>query len=151
MASVTNKRRYSVSRKEAFSYLTNPNTWPDYYSGVVDVAEPASFDKAGDSVDITYSLLGRRVHATVTIDEIRDGEMIRHTAVVPGLPDVHQTWTYLDAGDGLALEATLTTEGASSFFGKAIDRLVVPRALQRDVERTLDKLDDVFALGVPTV
>jgi hypothetical protein len=149
MATVTNSRRYSVSRSAAFSYLTNPTTWPDYYSGVVAVTEPAQFGKPGDTVDITYSLLGRRVEASVTVDEIRDGEMIRHTAVVPGLPDVHQTWTYRDAGDGLLLEASLTTEEATSFFGRAIDRLVIPRALQRDIDRTLGKLEDVFSLGVP--
>lgn len=150
MAAVTNSRRYPVSRTDAFSYLTDPQNWPDYYSGVVAVAESAAFGKPGDTVDVTYSLLGRRVGVSVTVDEIRDGEMIRHTAVVPGLPDVHQTWTYRDAGDGLMLDASLTTEGSTSFFGRAIDRLVVPRALQRDLERTLGKLEDVFALGVPT-
>ena len=151
MATVTKSRRYRVERNEAFAYLTNPNTWPDYYSGIIQIndADSATFEQVGDTVSFTYSLLGRRLEGRATIDEIREGELVRHTATIPGLPDVLQTWEYRDADSGFSLEVTMTTEESTSFLDKTIDRLVIPRALQRDVERTLDKLEDVFALGIP--
>lgn len=151
MATVTKSRSYPVERKEAFAYLTNPSTWPDYYSGIVDIddAEAATFDEAGDTVDFTYSLLGRRIKGSATIDEIREGELVRHTARVSGLPDVHQSWEYRDTDTGFAVDVTLTTEESTRFLGKTVDRFVIPRTLQRDIERTLDKLEDVFALGIP--
>jgi len=151
MATITKRRTYPVERKEAFSYLTNPGTWPDYYSGIIEVDDPdaATFANAGDTVGFTYALLGRRLPGQATIDEVREGELVRHTARVGGLPDVHQTWRYRDTDGGFEVEVTLETEGTANFFGKVIDRLVVPRTLQRDIERTLDRLEDVFALGVP--
>lgn len=151
MATVTMSRNYPVERSDAFVYLTNPTVWPDYYSGVIEIrdADSTSFEKAGDAVSFTYSLLGRRVSGRTTIDEIREGEMVRHTTEVSGLPDVHQTWQYRDADSGFTLEVTMTTEESTNLLGRTIDRLVVPRALQRDVERTLDTLDGIFSLGVP--
>lgn len=153
MATITEHRTYPVERKPAFAYLANPANWPDFYSGILEIADPdgVSYEKPGDTVAFTYSLLGRRLPGTATIDEYLEGELVRHTARVPGLPDVLQTWEYRDAAGGLALEVSMTTEESTSFLGKTIDRLVVPRALQRDVERTLDKLEDVFAQGVPEV
>jgi hypothetical protein len=152
MATVTKSRNYPVERRAAFAYLTNPSNWPDYYSGIIaiDNADSATFEQTGDSVRFTYSLLGKRLEGKATIDEVQAGELVRHTATVPGLPDVHQTWEYHDDdNDGLTLDVTLRTEESTSFLGKKIDQLVVPQALQRDIERTLDKLEDVFALGIP--
>lgn len=151
MATITQERTYPVGREEAFSYLTNPSRWPDYYSGVIEVDDDAAtFDHAGDSVGFTYALFGRRLEGHATIDEVREGELVRHTAKVSGLPDVHQTWRYRDAEGGFGLQVTLETDESTSFFGKAVDRLVIPRTLQRDIGRTLDRLEDVFALGVPS-
>jgi hypothetical protein len=152
MATLTNSHHYPVERVQAFAYLTNPSTWTDYYSGIVEIDDPeATFDSVGDTVGFTYSLLGRRLKGSATIDEVRSGELIRHTARVEGLPDVHQTWEYRDAGNGCSVEVTMTTEESASFLGKTIDRFVIPRALGRDIARTLDKIEDVFALGVPEV
>jgi len=151
MATITEARTYPVERKEAFAYLTDPSVWPDFYSGVVEVddAEHARFEKPGDGVDFTASLLGRRLRGRATVDEIEDGSLVRFTIVVPGLPEVHQTWKYEAADGGLILEVTLTTDEATSFLGKAVDRFVIPQALHRDITRTLDRLTDIFALGIP--
>lgn len=150
MATITNSHHYPVERTAAFTYLTDPGTWTDYYSGIVAIDDPeASFDSAGDTVGFTYSLLGRRLKGTATVDEIRSGELIRHTARVSGLPDVHQTWEYKDSGNGCSVEVTMSTEESDSFLGKTIDRFVIPRALGRDIELTLARIEDVFALGVP--
>lgn len=151
MATVNDSRRYAVDRAAAFAYLTDPKAWPDFYSGVVSVDDPetATFANPGDTVGITYSLLGRRLHGSTTVEEIEPGSRIRHTSKVQGIPEVTETWEYRDADGGLELEVTLTTEEATSFLGKTIDRVVIPRTLQHDVERTLDRIDEIFSVGIP--
>lgn len=151
MATITRSRNYPVDRKEAFAYLTTPRVWPDYYSGVIAVenADTATFASVGDTVGFTATLLGRRMPGTTTLEEIEDGSLVRHTATISGLPPVHQTWRYGDTEEGMSLEVTMATDEADSFFGKAVDRFVVPHALQRDLERSLDKLEELFAVGIP--
>ena len=151
MPQVTSGRAFDVARKDAFEYLTTPANWPAFYSGLIEVvdANGAGFAKAGDQVGFKYSLLGRVVHGVATLEEIQYGESVRHTVAVPGLPDVHQEWQYLDRGEGCEVSVTMNSGEASTFMGRAIDRFVIPRTLSRDLERTLENISEMFALGIP--
>jgi hypothetical protein len=153
MPQITNRAEFGVNRKEAFDYLTDPRNWPLFYSNlnglVGDVAHP--FAKKGDTATFLYSILGRQVEANAVAEEIVYGEKVRHTVSVPGLPDVHQEWVYTDTPDGFAVDVTMNTEEATTFLGKAIDRYVIPRALQRDLENTLENIEQMFSVGIPSV
>lgn len=150
MPQVTAKRSFPAPRKEAFEYLTEPRNWPGFYSNLTDVDEGSSWSAAGDKVVFDYSILGRRVKAEATLEEYVYGELVRHSVRVPGLPDVHQEWVYSDTDDGFAVEVTMNTAVAESFLGRAIDRLLIPKALSRDLERTLENIEDMLSLGIPT-
>lgn len=145
-------RTYPVPRKKAFDYLDDFTTWPTWYSGMMEIIEPdkASWDTPGDKVRFAYKLLGRRVEGVCTLEDIDEAALVRFTATLPTVGDVHQEWTYRDAGDG-AFTATVTMETAepTSFFGKIIDSMVIPRLLERDLRHTLDSLEDTFAMGIP--
>ncbi len=151
MPQVTSNREFPVPRKEAFEYVTDPKTWPTFYSNLIEITDPEStaFGKPGDTVSFVYSILGRRVNAIATLQEIVYGEVVRHTVKIQGLPDVHQEWEYSDTDDGFTVRVTMNTDESTSLFGKKIDRFVVPKALQRDLERTLENMEAMFAVGIP--
>jgi len=147
MTTATATRRYPVAREAAFAYLTDPGHWPDFYSGVLDAG--SGFERAGDSVPFTYTLLGRHLHGRARLEAIDPGWLIRHTASVDGLPDVHQTWVYRDAGDGVEIDVTMETADAEGFFGRPAGRHVIAGIIEHDLARTMDAIADLFALGVP--
>ena len=149
MPQVTNRAEFPVDRRTAFDYLTDPTNWPSFYSNLTEVAVGQTFAEQGDVVTFRYSILGRPVTASAVLHEVVTGERIRTTVSTPGLPDVHQDWRYSDTSDGFAIEVTMNTDGATSFLGKVIDRYVIPKALQRDVEKTLENMALMFSIGVP--
>ncbi len=145
-------RTYPVPRKKAFDYLDDFTTWPTWYAGMLEILEPdkAAWNEAGDKVRFAYKLLGRRLEGECTLEEVREAELVKFTAKVPAVGDVHQEWFYRDAGEGaFTLRVILETEEPTSFFGKVIDKMVIPRVVERDLRSTLDSLEETFAIGIP--
>ena len=146
-------RTYPVPRKKAFDYLDDFTTWPTWYAGMLEIIEPdtAAWSASGDKVRFAYKLLGRRLEGECTLEEVRDGELVKFTATIPMVGDVHQEWSYSDAGESaFTLKAVMETAEPTSFFGKVIDKMVIPRVLERDLRHTLDNLEETFAMGIPT-
>jgi hypothetical protein len=104
----------------------------------------------GDRARFTYRLLGRKLEGECVIDEREAPTLISYTAKIPGLPDVHHTWRHVEAQGPLVTTTVVQeTEEPTHFFGKVVDRMLIPRALERDLRRTLDNLEDIFSMGVP--
>ena len=144
-------RTFPVPRKKAFDYLDDYRTWPSWYAGVLEIIEPedAGWSSPGDKVRFAYKLLGRRVEGECTLEEVREAELVKFTAKIP-MVDVHQEWWYSDAGDGaFILRVIMETSEPTNWFGKVIDKMVVPRMLERDLRQTLDSLEETFAMGIP--
>lgn len=146
------KGTFAVPRKKAFDYLDDFTTWPTWYAGMLEIIEPdkATWSAAGDKVRFAYKLLGRRLEGECTLEEVHEAELVKFTATIPMVGDVHQEWFYSDAGDdAFTLKVILETEEATSFFGKVIDKMVIPRVLERDLRHTLEHLEETFAIGIP--
>jgi uncharacterized protein YndB with AHSA1/START domain len=145
-------RTFPVPRKKAFHYLDDFATWPRWYAGMLEILEPdaAAWDDPGDKVRFAYKLLGRRIEGECTLEEVRAGELVKFTATIPMVGDVHQEWWYRDAGEGaFTLKVAMETGEPTNLFGKVIDKMVVPRILERDLRNTLDNLEETFAMGIP--
>ena len=146
-------RTYPGDAKKAFDYLDDYRTWPTWYTGMLEIIEPdaAAWDQPGDKVRFAYKLLGRRLEGECTLEEVRTAEYVRFTATVAMVGDVHQEWIYGDAGeDTFTLKAIMETDEPTSFFGKAVDKMIIPRILERDLKHTLDHLEEIFAMEIPT-
>ena len=150
MPQITNRAEFPVDRQTAFDFLTEPRNWPRFYSNLTAlVGDDQAFAARGDVVTFRYSILGRPVTASAVLHDVVPGKRIRTTVSTPGLPDVHQDWRYADTAEGFAIEVTMNTEGATSFLGRVVDRYVIPKALQHDVEKTLENMALMFSIGVP--
>ena len=65
-------------------------------------------------------------------------------------PDTVHTWRHVEAaGPSVTTTVVQETEEPTSFFGRVVDRMLIPRALERDLRRTLDNLADMFSMGIP--
>lgn len=145
-------RTFRSEPKKVFDYLTDVRTWPTWYSGVMEIidADEASWSTPGDKVRFAYKLLGRRVEGESTLDVVREAEYIRFSARLPLVGTVVQEWTYGEVFDGeFPMRVVFESEEPNSFFGSAIDKMVIPRVLERDLIHTLDQLEEIFAIGIP--
>ncbi len=145
-------RRFPVPRKQVYDYLIDPGTWPLWLAGLIEVldVEHAKWDEPGDRVQFVYRLLGRRVEGETLLQEIRPAQYARTHVQAPAVGTVTQEWFYSDAAeDSMTLRVVYETDEPTSFFGKAIDRTVVPRALERDLTGTMANLEGIFAVGPP--
>jgi hypothetical protein len=147
MTNVEMTREYAADRKRLFDHLVEPSNWANYYNGMAEVLPYDRFEEPGDSVTFRHRLLGRMVEGTSTLLELRPGEQIRLRVEVPGLPTIEHDWTYEDGEHGTHLRVVMDTPPVDSFFGRAIDRFIVPRQLERDLARTLDNVEDLVAVG----
>jgi len=144
-------RRFPVPRQQVYDYLTDPKTWPLWIAGMLDVedAETATWEKPGDRVRFAYKLLGRRVEGETRLQEIIPAQYVKVHTTAPSVGDLTQEWFYSDAGEhSMTLRIVYETDEPTSFFGRLINRAVVPQAIQRDLTATLSNLDAIFALGL---
>lgn len=143
-------REIPVSVKKMWDYATDPLAFPRYFSGVTEILNPetASWEKVGDTVQAAYTVLGRRLEVPCTIEEYEEHKLIRYVGEMPKpLPVVHQTWRYTDLGDDRMMLGVVTEgEDPTNWFGKVIDKTVLPRIFKRDVATTLDNLAEIAAV-----
>jgi hypothetical protein len=145
-------REFPIPLKQGYDYLMDYKLFPAWRVGMIEILDPerAAWSKAGDGFRFAYRLLGRRIEGECVLDELREADLVRFTATVPGLPKVHETWHYRATGDdSFELNSVQETGEATNFFGKVIDRTLFPRAIERDLRRTLDNIEDIFSMGVP--
>jgi uncharacterized protein YndB with AHSA1/START domain len=143
-------REIPVSLKKMWDYGTDPLTFPRWYSGCTEILNPetASWEKVGDTVQVAYTVLGRRLEFPCIIEEYEEHKLIRFVGDLPGaLPRAHQTWHWTDLGDD-RMEFTVAIEGEdqTNWFGKIIDKMVLPRIYQRDLTSSLDNLAEIAAV-----
>jgi hypothetical protein len=148
MSNVEMSRDYAVDRKRLFDHLVEPSNWPSYYNGMTEVLPYERFAEPGDAATFRYRLLGRTLEGVSSLVELRPGERIVIRADVQGLPTVEHDWTYEDAEEGTRVRVVMDTPPVDSFFGRAIDRFILPRQLERDLARTLDNVEDLVAVGL---
>ena len=144
-------RTMPVELKLGWDYVNDFRHWPDYYAGFDHIVDPdtGAWNAVGDRVKFAYRLLGRKIEGIATLQERDEGALVKFTAKVPPLPDVIQEWHYAELNDHFILRVVLETEGATSFMGRLIDGTLLPKALEKDLKRTLDNLEDIFEMGIP--
>lgn len=142
---------FQVPVKKVWDYTDDFKTWPAWYSGLTGIIEPetGAWTKPGDQVRYSYKLLGRHVEGVATLEEKEEPELTKLRTEIPGLPAFHFEYRLAEAGaEASVLKVVMDTEEPTSFFGKSIDRMLLPQVGERDVKRSLENLDDIFAAGV---
>jgi hypothetical protein len=137
--------------KVGFDYCDDFKTWPLRYSGMTEIIDPeeARWHEPGDKVRFAYKLLGRRIEGVASLDDLIDGDLARFHTEIPTLPVVHFAYHYAGIEpERFELRVEVETEEPTSLFGRTIDRMVMPRALERDLRAGMDNLTEIFAAGL---
>lgn len=137
--------------KKGWDYINDFRRWPDFYAGLDHIIDPAmcSWSQAGDQVRFAYRLLGHRIEGSATLGQREEGSLVCFTANSPAIPDVTQEWHYTELDDHFILRVVLDVKEATSFLGRVIVGTVLPKALGKDLTRTMDNLEDIFEVGIP--
>ncbi|MDK1018425.1 MAG: SRPBCC family protein [Actinomycetota bacterium] len=144
-------QRIPAPRRAVYGYLVDPDTWIYWMAGIIDISrsEHTTWTQPGDRIAVGYRLLGRRIEAQVELDEIQPAQYVKLHATTP-VGTVAEEWFLSDAGEtSTSLRTVYETDEPTNFFGKIIDRTVIPRAIERDFKATMGNLEQIFAMGIP--
>ena len=149
MARVEMTRAFDVERGKLFAFITTPDAWPSWYNNCIAVHQANGWARVGDHAELTIRMLGRDVAVRMELDEYTVDTHTRIHTTAQGLPDVVQAWDLADTADGnTEVTVTLETAEATSFFGRVVDRFLLPKTIERDLARSLDNLEDLVDIEI---
>ena len=135
------ERRFPVTVREGFDYITDQANWPQYWPGLVRIEPGSRWSEPGDVTRIVVRLLGREVplEMTMTLHRFEPGRRVEYTSTQPGLPDLHHERHFEDAGGELYYRIAVEYEPRSLY-----DRVLVRRGIARALHKTIENLEEVF-------
>lgn len=138
---------YPAPLKKGFDYISDFRMWPYWYVGMTELidGELCGWSDPGDMVRYRYKILGRHIEAASVLDERIELERTTFRTVSPGFPEVRWEYRYAAAGqEAFILRVVMETEEPTIFFEKTVDRMLLPRIVERDLRRSLENLHDIF-------
>ncbi len=126
--------------RDGFDYITEPRNWPEYWPGLIRVEPGSRWQAPGDRARVTMRLLGRAVALEMTLRTFEPCELVEYTSVQRGLPDARHERAFSAAGDGFDYRLAVEFAPRASLRG-VLDRVVLRRAIERTLQRTVANLD----------
>ena len=137
-------RRFGVTVRDGFDYITDPNNWPQYWPDLVRIEPGSRWREPGDRARLVLRLLGRQVELEMTLCLLAPYSAVEYVSVQRGLPDARHERHFEDADGGLAYRIVVSYQprpGWRSLF----DRVLVRRAIARAARKTFANLDRCFS------
>jgi hypothetical protein len=141
---VTVTTRFGFPLDAGYDYIADVRRWPEYWPGLVSVAPGARWSQPGDTVDLTLKLLGRPRELELTLTRIVPYELIAYTSIQRGLPAASHERQFAAAPGGFDYRFLVGFEPRPGLHAP-LDRLLLPRAVERAGRRTVETLERRFA------
>ena len=133
------ERRFPVTVRDGFDYITDQANWPDYWPNLVRIEPGARWGEPGDVTRMVLHVLRREVEMTMTLRRFEPPRLVEYTSTQAGVPDLQHERHFTDAGGELHYRA------AVEFAPRGLyDRFIVRRAVKRALNTTLANLDTAF-------
>ena len=126
--------------RDGFDYIIEPRNWPEYWPGPDPRGAGIALAGAGDRARVMMRLLGRAVELEMTLRTFEPCQLVEYTSVQRGLPDARHERAFSAAGDGFDYRLAVEFEPRAGLRG-AFDRVVLRRAIERTLQRTVANLD----------
>jgi uncharacterized protein YndB with AHSA1/START domain len=137
------ERRFEVSVREGFDYITDPANWPEYWPRFVRLDPDSRWQEPGDRARLTLRMLGREVELEMTLARIEPRRAVEYTSEQRGLPAARH-WRHFDeAGGSLAYRIVIEYSPRTGWRGP-LDRTVVRQATTRTARTTMANLERRF-------
>jgi hypothetical protein len=101
------ERRFDVSVRDGFDYITEPANWPAYWPRFVRLDPASRWHDRGDRARLTLRLLGREVELDMTLARREPGRVIEYTSRQRGIPAARHSRHFDDADGRLAYRITV--------------------------------------------
>jgi uncharacterized protein YndB with AHSA1/START domain len=134
------ERRFPVSSRTGFEYITDQSRWPEYWPGLVRIEPGSRWSEAGDVTRIVVRLLRREIPIEMTLHRFEPHRLVEYTSRQPGLPDARHVRSFEDAGGELRYRIAVELAPRGLY-----DRVVVRWGIARALRQTLANLDEVFS------
>jgi hypothetical protein len=86
-------KRFGVSLRRGFDYITDPDNWPQYWPDLVRIEPGSRWQEPGDRA----RLLGRPAELNMTLRCVVPYSKVQYTSVQRGLPDTQHERHFEDA------------------------------------------------------
>ena len=131
------ERRFEVSVREGFDYITEPANWPAYWPRFVRFDPASRWRDRGDRARLTLRMLGRDVELDMTLARREPCRVVEYTSEQRGLPAARH-WRHFDEADGdLAYRIVIEYPPRAGWRG-VLDRTLVRAAIARTARETMD-------------
>jgi Polyketide cyclase / dehydrase and lipid transport len=137
------RHRFEVALEDGFDYIVDPRNWPNYWPGLISVEPGSRWRAPGDRARVVMRLLGRTVELEMTLRTFDPYLLVEYDSRQRAFPDVRHERGFSAEGDGFAYRLGVVFEPRAGLRGLA-DRVLLPRAIERAMRRTVANLDRAF-------
>jgi hypothetical protein len=137
------ERRFPISVREGYDYITDPANWPAYWPRLVRLDPGSRWREPGDRARLILRMLGREVELAMTLTRVEPGRVVEYTSEQRGLPPARHRRLFDEAGEGFAYRIVVEYVPRPRWAG-LLDRTLVRRAITRAAHETTTNLDRRF-------
>ena len=136
--------RFAFPLGPGYDFITDLRCWSRYWPNLMRVAPESRWSEPGDTASLTLKLLGRPTRLDMTLARVIPYRLIQYTSKQGGLPAATHERHFAEDPAGFAYRIVVEFEPRAG-TRRPFDRLVVPRAVERMAEQTVDNLERRFA------
>jgi hypothetical protein len=142
---IETRHTFLASVGEAFAYITDMRNWPEYWPDFIRIENPsgATWSNPGDKATVVIKLLNRERALNMELKEFHKDARVTYVSRQRGLPDVRHERYFNAAPAGCEYRLVVDYEPRPGFNG-LFDRVLVKRAVEQAMRRTLRNLERVF-------
>jgi uncharacterized protein YndB with AHSA1/START domain len=136
-------RRFAVSPREGFAYITDLTNWPEYWPRLVGIEPGSRWRVPGDQTRVSLRMLGRTIELEMTLDRIEPDRLVEYRSEQRGLPPAAHERHFAEADGGFEFRIVIEYTPRWGIRG-IVDRILFRRATERAMRETLDNLTRRF-------
>ena len=139
MTTIIERSIFIDAAPEAIAMIANdPGRLPDWFSGVTKIEPDNNWPETWSEAIVTYKSAGISFKSTFTSLEFKSGEKL--TIQLDGMLTGTNQWIYTPEGKGTLLTFRLEYNMPGGGVGQAVNKLLVERANEKNVEQSLNNL-----------
>jgi hypothetical protein len=136
-------RRFPVSLREGFEYITDLTNWPEYWPRLVRIEPGSRWRESGDRTRLSLRMLGRAVELEMTLERIDPYRLVEYRSEQRGLPPAAHQRHFTEVDGGFEFRIVIEYQARRGLPG-IFDRVMFRRAIERAMRETVENLDRRF-------
>ena len=142
MARITRSIKINAPLSKVFDYVTNPENWTKYVTGLVDVRNVSGdAPAAGMTFEWTYRMLGINNGGTGKVDDFEKNR--KFSMEMEGSFPIKETFTFQGDNNSTELTFDIQYDVPGKVLGVIADKLLVARLNVKEADAVLNKVKDL--------